>query len=254
MCRHGARRRLSDAPVCGRFGLFAPRDGIEARFDVAIPVADWAPRYNIAPSQPVCAILDGNAAAMLRWGLIPTSTPPGLRPGRIAPAHGREWINARVETVASKPAFREAYASRRCLVPASGYFEWEGVAEVADPDEPFRLTPPSARRPHWQELEDEPIFAMAGIVATWQPEAELEAIESCAVLTTPAVPGVAAVHSRMPLVLPRGWEQAWLEGAFSPGRLRELVDAAGTLRWMSRVVGDAVNSPRNEGSSLIDPR
>ncbi len=252
--------------MCGRFGLFADRESIEARYALSplraggapAPAATalrWTPRYNIAPSQPVLAILAGKTATMMRWGLIPTSTPPGLRPGRVAPAHGREWINARAETVATKAAFRAAFASGRCLVPASGYFEWEGKAEIAaDPDEPFRLTPPSARRPHWYEREDEAIFSMAGIAAEWQPEPDLEPIATCAILTAPAVPGVAAVHSRMPLVVPREWEPLWLEGALPADRLQALVDAAAKLSWVSRVVGDAVNSPRNEGASLIQPR
>jgi putative SOS response-associated peptidase YedK len=240
--------------MCGRFGLFASRESVEARFDVTIPGSDWAPRYNIAPSQAVLGISAGQVASSLRWGLIPSSTPPGLRPGRVAPAHGREWINARVETVATKAAFREAYATHRCLVPASGYFEWEGKAAVADPNEPFRLTPPSARRPHWYELAGETVFAMAGIVASWRPEPDLEPIESCAVLTTEAVPGVAAVHPRMPLILPRDLEQEWLEERPTPERLAALVEAASTLSWSSRVVGDAVNSPRNEGGALIAPR
>lgn len=242
--------------MCGRFGLFATRESIEARFDVAIPksVWDWAPRYNIAPSQPILGILPGNTCAAMRWGLIPSTTPAGLRPGRIAPARGREWINARFETVARTRAFREAYATRRCLIPASGYFEWEGKAELVDPDESFRLTAPSARRPHWHELDGEPVFAMAGIVALWEPEPELEAIESVAILTAPAVPRVAAVHPRMPLVLSREHEQTWLERPPFKGELEDIVKAARGLPWRSRVVGDAVNSPRNEGAALIDPR
>ena len=95
---------------------------------------------------------------------------------------------------------------------------------------------------------------MAGVAAAWQPEPDLEPITSCAILTAPAVPGVAAVHSRMPLVLPREWEPVWLDTTLAPDRLRALVDAAATSPWVSRVVGDAVNSPRNEGASLIEPR
>ncbi len=242
--------------MCGRFGLFASRDDVETRFGVDVPVSVWdgAPRYNVAPSQPVLGVLPNAEVASLRWGLIPADTPPGLRPGRVAPAHGREWINARVETVATKRAFRTAFATRRCLVPASGYYEWEGKETAPGPDEPFQLTPPSARRPHWHAREHTALFAMAGIVASWTPEPDVEAIESVAIVTTDAVPGVAAVHPRMPLVLPPEREADWLARAPAPDELNALVEESARLAWASRVVGDAVNSPRNEGASLIDPR
>ncbi len=242
--------------MCGRFGLFASRDDVETRYGVQVPLSVWdgVPRYNIAPSQPVLGVVAGPEAATLRWGLIPAATPPGLRPGRVAPARGREWINARVETVATKQAFRTAFATRRCLVPASGYYEWEGAEAPPGPDEPFQLTPPSARRPHWHGRRGEPLFSMAGIVASWEPEPGVESIESVAIVTTDAVPGVASVHPRMPLVLPRARESEWLERAPTPDQLVALVGEAAQLSWVSRVVGDAVNSPRNEGASLINPR
>lgn len=239
--------------MCGRFGLFASAEQVEARFGLEASSVAWTPRYNIAPSQDLLGVFSGGVARTLRWGLIPADTAPGLRPGRNAPARGREWINARVETVATKRSFRDAFATRRCLVPASGYFEWEGEEEVG-PDAPFRLTPPSARRPHWHALEGEVIFAIAGIVARWVPEAGREAIESCALITAPALPGVAPVHSRMPLVLPRGWEEEWLERAPSTPQLASLMADRRAYSWTTRVVSDSVNSTRNEGAMLLEPR
>ncbi len=243
--------------MCGRFGLYASAEQLEARFDLeasARPTMEGhKPRYNIAPSQAILGILAGRELRSLRWGLVPESTPPGVRPGRTAPAKGREWINARMETVAQKAAFRTAFATRRCLVPASGYFEWEGE-EHAAPDEPFRLTPPSARRPHWHALDGESVFAFAGIVSEWIPEEGQDPVETCALLTAPAAPALSALHHRMPVVLPRPWEDEWLERAPDASRWRALVADLHALSWTTTVVSDSVNSPRNEGARLIEPR
>lgn len=234
--------------MCGRFGFFAPREVAEARFDVAIDAAGFEPRYNIAPGQRILTIVSdraaGRKARWQRWGLAR---------GRVGAEERRPpLINARLETAAVKRTFRDSFRRSRCLIPASGYYEWEGET-APDPDH-FELRPPPSHRPHWIEPADRAPFALAGIAVAWGFSAEGSDLWRCAILTLPAAGPVRRLHDRMPAVVPRGSEAAWVDPDLQdPDRIRALIETPSTLGWKLHVVSSRVNSPRNEGPELIAP-
>ena len=175
--------------MCGRFQLKPEQDWM-AEFGVAEP-PDITPRYNIAPTQDVVAVrkeADGvRRARLLRWGLVPSFAED--------PAVGNRMINARAETVARKAAFREPFRTRRCLVPADGFYEWRRVGR--------------ARDPYLLKMRDGHTFAFASVWDRWGSGGGR--IESCAILTTTANALVARVHDRMPVVLHRSDYELWLD-------------------------------------------
>lgn len=177
--------------MCARFTLFTPGDRIARMFDLA-EVPDLRPRYNVAPSQLVAVIGTkaaggGRGLAMFRWGFVPhwANTPnDGPRP-----------VNAKAETVAEKPAFRDSFRQRRCLIPADGFYEWEDT--------------PQGKRPLFYRLASGEPMALAGIWDVWP--GPTEKLFTCAVLTTAANPLVEPVHDRMPVILPPEDWTAWLD-------------------------------------------
>lgn len=222
--------------VCGRFTLTDPSPRrLTARFDLDGSFElDERPRFNIAPTDPVIAIRRTEEAKMqagrLRWGLLPGlwATKKGQRP----------LINARAETVATQPAFKESFERRRCLIPADGFYEWRR-------DE-------HGKRPIWFSRPDGELFAFAGIWARLEPEGS-EPVTSCALLTCPPNDVVGAVHDRMPVVLGRAVERAWLDPEAPAGDLRALLVPAPDELLAPREVGDAVNDVREDGPHLLDP-
>jgi putative SOS response-associated peptidase YedK len=153
---------------------------------------DWEPRYNIAPTQPVPVVRRGYTgtfrASLMRWGLIPSWA--------ADPAIGARTINARSETVASKPSFRESLQKRRCLVPADGFYEWQRGAR--------------GKQPFCFEVGDGEIFAFAGLWDSWRgPDGQ--AIETCTILTTTPNDLLAGVHDRMPVILAPEHRDRWLD-------------------------------------------
>lgn len=175
--------------MCGRFQLTPPDDWM-AEFGLDEP-PDVMARYNIAPTQPLLAVRQDGAgfrrAAVLRWGLVPSWA--------TDPAVGNRLINARAESVSRKPAFRDSFQQRRCLVPATGFYEWKRVGGV--------------KEPYLVRMRDDRAFAFAGVWDRWQGEEGR--IESCAILTTWPNALVAAIHNRMPVVLPRSAYDLWLD-------------------------------------------
>ena len=153
---------------------------------------DWEPRYNIAPTQPVPVVRRGYTgtfrASLMRWGLIPSWA--------ADPAIGARTVNARSETVASKPSFRESLQMRRCLVPADGFYEWQRGAR--------------GKQPFCFEVGDGEIFAFAGLWDSWRgPDGQ--AIETCTILTTTPNDLLAGVHDRMPVILAPEHRDRWLD-------------------------------------------
>lgn len=220
--------------MCGRFGQKATPAELAAAFE-----AEWRcpeprlPRFNIAPTQAVPVLLqDGGRRVldMLRWGLIPSWARD--------PAIGNKMINARAETVAEKPAFRSALARRRCVVPASGFFEWkkEGKGKV----------------PHWIHRADGGPLALAGLWETWRPEGA-EPVHTFTILTTSASGDVAGLHDRMPVILDGDARQDWLSPDTPAADLVDLLRPApeGTLR--AYAVSTAVNRPSYDAPDLIVP-
>lgn len=217
--------------MCGRFTLTDPAEAIarlfDARADNDLPPG---PRYNICPTQPVLAVTSGAGRRLraLRWGFVPD--------WYDSPTGGPLLINARGETVADKPAFRAAIRARRCLIPASGYYEWE-------------TTPDGAKLPWYIRRADGAPMVLAGLWQDWARGDQR--LTACATLTTAAGPCTAHIHDREPvLVAPADWP-LWL-GEAGHGAARLLrASPPGTL--VAQRVGTAVNSSRAEGPDLIEP-
>ena len=203
--------------MCGRYSLHAHPDVIALMYGLSqIPAQQ--PRYNIAPSSQVL-IVRQNEAAMARWGLVP-------RWARD-PSVGARMNNARAETAADKPSFREAFRKRRCLIPASGFYEWK---LVGGRKQPYYISPSSGE-----------LFSFAGLWEQWKD------LQTCAILTTDANKRMAAVHERMPVIVSPAEYSTWLAGGEIP--LRACADAAIEVRRVSR----AVNNARNDAPDLIEP-
>jgi putative SOS response-associated peptidase YedK len=175
--------------MCGRYTLTSTSKELVERFNLLWPL-EISAHYNIAPSQriPVVrAIEQGRELALLKWGLIPS----WAKDDKI----GNKLSNARGETVAEKPSFRSAFKSRRCLIPASGFYEWK--------------TKEGVKYPWYISLKSGEIMAFAGLWETWHPK-DGETIESCCIITTDANALMQPIHDRMPVILdPEQWT-AWL--------------------------------------------
>jgi putative SOS response-associated peptidase YedK len=226
--------------MCGRFTLTNPSPRrLASRFDFDPGFElDDRPRFNIAPTDPVVAIRrDGggarNEAGVLRWGLVP---------GHWAEGKGqRPLINARAETVATQPAFRESFSERRCLIPADGFYEWR--------------RDPEGKRPIWFSASGEPegeLFAFAGVWARLERRGE-KPLLSCALITCPPNELMRPIHDRMPVVLPRDAESAWIDPEADEEELLALLRPAAEDALIAREVGDSVNDVREDGPHLLEP-
>lgn len=217
--------------MCGRFSLTTPTEGLRALFDFD-ELPNLPPRYNIAPTQDVAAVrLAGTAPrptfTLFRWGLIPAWAKD--------PSTGSPMINARAETVAEKPAFRDAFRRRRCLIPADGFYEWE-------------KRPDGGKQPWRIALEGGVPFAFAGLWEHWSG-ADGSEVESCAIVTTEAAAGIAAIHERMPVILDPAEFAAWLNG--TPAEAQSVLHPyRGVLA--ADPVSARVNNVRNEDASLAE--
>jgi len=222
--------------MCGRFILTQPGEVIAEVFGLD-DVPRVAPRYNIAPTQPIAIVRRAadrtrRELAHARWGLVPSWARD--------PSIGSRMINARAETVADKPSFRAAFRRRRCLVPADGWYEW--TKGDAGARQPWLIRDPDGR-----------LLAFAGLWETWHgPEGE--ELETATILTVPAVPALRRLHHRMPLVLaPDRWP-AWLEtDERERERLAALLEPDPGLAFEAFPVSRRVNNPRNEGPENIRP-
>ena len=216
--------------MCGRFGLFARLDAVEDYFGAAFTF-DYEPRYNVAPEGPGVAAVRDEAPDdidQLHWGLLPHWVDD--------PDDFPTLINARAETAAEKPAFRDAFERRRCLVPASTFYEWTGRK--------------GSRVPHAIEVADRELFAMAGLWETWSSNGD--EVRSATILTTDANELVGELHDRMPVILERDEERAWLEADDAEER-QALLDPYPADRMRSYEVSRQVNDPTNEGPALVEP-
>jgi putative SOS response-associated peptidase YedK len=201
--------------------------GLEAEIDPALREG-WRPRYNVAPSQPhpILRVVEAGRRLLVpaEWGLVT----------RVA---GERLINARAETVRSRAAFRDAFAARRCVVPADGFYEWRGARGEREPV--WFHAPDGA--PLWLAgLYDEPVAAGAGAPA--EPRTRFT------IVTTAARGAVAEVHDRMPLILARGALARWLRGPAPDGLLR-----ASEVPLAARAASRRVNSPDNDDARCLEP-
>jgi putative SOS response-associated peptidase YedK len=244
--------------MCGRYASSRrPEDLVEEfRIDAVEVQEPLAPDYNVAPTKQVYAVVErpprgedaeGAPQRQLRaltWGLVPFWAKDR--------AIGNKMINARMETVHEKPAYRRAFGSRRCLLPADGYFEWypteERTAAGKPKKQPFFIVP-----------RDGGVLAMAGLYEIWRdPTREeddpLRFLWSCTVLTTSAEDSVGHIHDRMPLLVEPDRYDAWLDPSGTAARdPRELLVPAAPGRLEAYPVSTAVNSVRNNGPELVEP-
>jgi putative SOS response-associated peptidase YedK len=219
--------------MCGRFTLRTPAADLVEIFDV-IRNFELTPRYNIAPTQDVLAIRETEGRremVEMRWGLLLSSSEA---------KSGPPLINARSETAATRPAFRHAFRSRRCLIPADGFYEWQPTDEGGK--QPFLIT-----------LRDERPFAFAGLWERCRGPDD-EPIESCTILTTEANDRLRELHDRMPVILPPDHYGPWLDPHIEDVRaLQTLLTSYPGAEMKFRPVSRRVNSARNDDAACIQP-
>ncbi len=229
--------------MCGRYAASREASEIGDWFQVEeLPSSELAPRFNVAPTSEVYIVVDEDKTRRLtvaRWGLIPSWSSDASRASRM--------INARWESVATKPSFRAAFRRRRCVVPADGYYEWRPAPEgTGSRKQPFYIYPRSG----------EPL-AMAGLFEDWHgPHGEMR---TCTIVTQEAVGPVADIHDRMPVDAPESWWERWLDPDLedAQGALEDICVQsrtgveAGSRDFYS--VSTRVNAPVNEGADLITP-
>lgn len=216
--------------MCGRFTLSQPAEAIASTFQSTIP--ELAPRYNIAPTQPVPTIIsagDRRQFQMLRWGLIPSWAKD--------PAIGAKLINARAETVAEKPSFRSAFRHRRCLIIADGFYEWQRQE--------------GKKQPFYFRTSNGQPFAFAGLWEHWQ-NPDGEAIDSCTIITTEANEILQPIHDRMPVILNSKDYDLWLDTSQTTSQLIQLLQPFPSTEMTSYPVSTKVNKPTNNTPELIN--
>jgi putative SOS response-associated peptidase YedK len=219
--------------MCGRYRLSARHlDGMERWLRTAFP--EFAPRYNIAPSQEVPVVRTGEQGyelAMLRWGLVPYWAKD--------PRTGYRMINARAETLAAKPAFRSAFSRRRCLIPADGFYEWKQTD--------------GGKQPYDIRMKDGGPFAFAGLWERWRSAAG-ESVESCSIIVTEANELVRPIHDRMPVILAPESYALWLDPEVTKAEpLQTLLRPYAAERMTASPVSVRVNSPKIDEAALLEP-
>ena len=219
--------------MCGRFSLTADLGELARRFEFDGNLLDLEPNYNVAPTQNVLTVIGGEnrRGGFIRWGLIPHWAKTA--------SIGSRMINARAETVAQRPAFRDAFRRRRCLVLADGFYEWQRAGSVK---KPMRIV-----------MESGEPFAFAGLWAMWR-DSEGNRIPSCTIITTEANDLLRPIHNRMPVILPREMEEFWLDRDVQDVAVLENALTAYPSELMQTYqVSTFVNSARNNGPQVVEP-
>jgi putative SOS response-associated peptidase YedK len=219
--------------MCGRFTLTTPAARLARALKLS-SVPDFVPRFNIAPTQMVLTVRstdqDQIEVLFLRWGLIPA----WAKDEKI----GNQLLNARMETVTSKPAYRSAFKKRRCLIPADGFYEWQKAGKK--------------KQPYWFHRPDRSPFFFAGL---WEhcdlsPE---KSLETCTLLTTSANETVKPMHERMPLVVVDEQAEQWLDPKVADADWLQKLAPCPADFFVATAVTDRVNSPKHEDASCIEP-
>jgi putative SOS response-associated peptidase YedK len=220
--------------MCGRYTLATttPFD-LRARYPIGESI-EVATRYNVAPGDDVlCVTTDREGAPrgeLLRWGLVPH----WAKDTRDA----FKRINARAETLADRPAFRDALRTHRCLILADGFYEWQPT--------------PGAKQPWWITRADHAPFAFAGLWSTWRAP-DGSQLRSTTIITTEATGSLRELHHRVPVILTQETEPAWLAHDAPPAELGDLLVALDNAQVATRRVGTAVNNARNDAPDCLDP-
>ncbi len=219
--------------MCGRFSLASDSRSLEIRFSFRGVEPPVAPRYNIAPTQPVLTInREGleNRAQYMRWGLIPSWAKDQ--------SIGSRMINARAETLSEKPSFRDAFRKRRCLVVADGFYEWQKVA--------------GRKRPMRIVLQTGEPFAFAGLWESWR-DPEGTTVRSCTIITTGPNSRIEPIHNRMPVILSRDDEARWLDPEMDdPPSLLQMLAPYPQGAMDAYEISTLVNSPANDVPDCIE--
>ncbi|WP_087509544.1 SOS response-associated peptidase [Cellulomonas iranensis] len=244
--------------MCGRYASFREDQAIADEFAVATVADDvrlLPPSWNVAPTDGVRMVVEradratGEITRQLRvarWGLVPSWAKD--------PSVGSRMINARVETVADRPAFARAFAARRALLPADGYYEWQ-----APPDAPAGA--PRSRRapkqPFWIHPADDDLAALAGLYEFWRDPSKADDapdrwLVTVTVVTRPATEAMAPIHDRQPVILPRDAWSAWLDPAVGADEARDLLTVA-PPRLTAVPVSTRVNAVANNSPALLGP-
>jgi len=222
--------------MCGRYRLSRRKQVIEEHFD-AVSLEedrneDWSPRYNIAPTQPVAVIRQHpkksiRELSLMRWGLVPSWAKDLSGAARM--------INARSETVTEKPAFRDALKSRRCLLPADGFYEWMRTGK--------------SKQPYCFEVNEGELFAFAGLWVRWR-DAGGKVLETCSILTTTPNAVTAAVHDRMPVILEPESYEIWLDpGMRDVGTVSEMLKPCEARQMRCFPVSSRINSVAHDDAA-----
>ncbi len=228
--------------MCGRFGLFHTWEDVHAAYGLINQPLKMIPRWNIAPTQAVHAVIRAAAGPQrgrreimgLQWGLIP--------PWAKDPAIGAKMINARGETLTEKPSFKNAFRRRRCLIPASGFYEWQAVGS-------------GPKQPVWIARPDRGLITFGGLWEIWHGPNGGE-LHTCTIVTTDANETLMPYHHRMPVVIGQGDFDAWLgdgqECWEDVARAGELIRPASEDTLAVRTIGSEVNDIRNDEPKLLD--
>jgi putative SOS response-associated peptidase YedK len=222
--------------MCGRYRLSRRKQIIEEHFDAVSGDEDWTPRYNVAPTQPVPAIRQNpkepvRNLSLLRWGLIPSWSKDSSGAARM--------INARSETVSTLPSFRDALKSRRCLIPADGFYEWQRKEK--------------AKQPYCFELSNGELFAFAGIWDRWKDPGG-NWIKTCAILTTKPNAIASTIHDRMPAILAPDSYDLWLDpGITETSPITELLKPFDARLMRCYPVSARVNQVQNDDADCAKP-
>ncbi len=216
--------------MCGRFNLIATNTQIMEHFCLQ-RLADYQPDYNIAPGQKIITVVrleDGsNKAVNLHWGLIPSWSKD-----RKISSH---LINARAETLTEKPSFRKAYQQRRCLIPATGFFEWQSTETCKHP---YHIHQPASA-----------LFAFAGLWEHW--EHQQETIYSCTIITTAANARIAPIHDRMPVIITPDFYDCWLDKTNTAVEMADFLAADGYSAMQLTPISTRVNNPLHNDAECL---
>jgi putative SOS response-associated peptidase YedK len=219
--------------VCGRFALFATSAQLAEHFGLTEAVAEaLPPHYNVTPGQAVAVVRERDGVRrldLLKWGLVPFWAKDA--------SIGQRLINARLDGLPDKPAFREAFTRRRCLIAASGFYEWSEAVQ-------------GRRRPFFIRGHGEPLLAFAGLWERWRAP-DGRTLETCVIVTTEANATLAPIHDRMPVLVARADQARWLDPRTNAAEAAEIAARAPQVETWP--VSLAVNDPRNDAAALIEP-
>jgi len=220
--------------MCGRFVQYSCLEILQKTYDIQTVTCDVMPNYNIAPTQEILSVIrhDGeNRLGKIHWGLVPSWANDLSGASKL--------INARAETVMEKPSFRGAFQRRRCLIPADGYYEWKRENGYKQPW-------------YFEQVSGGPL-AFAGLWETWKRKDD-QAYHSCTIITTSASKSVMAIHDRMPVIIPPGMHDSWLNPEpGDPEQLAAILRECHVRRMKSYPVATGVNDVKHNNPDCIQP-